>query len=404
VYLYYRLFDPIVQSTLWLYIKDILDNPIPSTSIHVISYENPQFPLTPEQGRMAEAWQEQGLEWTALSWHQGIGLGQKLTDFLAGLRAVFNLRRRGARYIVTLCSVGGSFAYLYSRLLGMRLFLYSFEPHSEYGLDNGIWGERSIQYRLLRLLERRAAAFAVVIASGTRFMEELLRDTWRVTGRYVKIPCVADDQKFLFDPELRGSVRRELGFTDENYVLLYTGKFGGLYPREETAWMFRWLLDLEQRLRFLIITPNEDDEIHELFDRAGVPRESYTIRHSDYSSIHGYYFAADLGVVAVTPGPSKKYMSSIKVGEYLCAGLPFLTPRGVSEDYLHAEEQHVGVVVNSFAKEDIQAAWPQIRSYLEMDPDERRRHCRKVGLGYRGFAALNPRFRSAVATLLGDKE
>jgi hypothetical protein len=98
VYLYYRLFDPIVQSTLWLYIKDMLDDPIESTRIHVISYENPQFPLTPEQRRLAEAWQAQGLEWTALSWHRGIGLGQKLADLLAGFRVAFAAQRRPLHY------------------------------------------------------------------------------------------------------------------------------------------------------------------------------------------------------------------------------------------------------------------------------------------------------------------
>ncbi len=402
VYLYYRLFDPVVQSTLWVYIKDLLKNPIGSSRIHVISYEDKEFPLTPQQQRLVEAWEELGLEWTALSWHQGVGLSLKLTDFLAGFRAAFSLRRKGARYIVALCSVSGSFAYLYARLLGMRLFLYSFEPHSEYGLDNGIWNERSLQYRILRTLERRAAGFAVVIASGTNFMEDLLRDIWQVRGRFLKIPCVADDRQFLFNNDLRADVRRDLNLKETAPLLFYPGKFGGLYYRNEIAWMFRWLHDIEPSLHFLIVTPHKDDEIVAIFDHAGVPSDAYTIRHSDYPAIHRYYFAADFAVIAVPPGPSKKFISNIKVGEYLCSGLPYLITRGVSEDYLYAENENVGVVVDDFGKEEIQAAWPKIRAYLEMDPVARRRHCRKIGLGYRGIAVLNPRFRSAIQTLLAD--
>jgi hypothetical protein len=164
--------------------------------------------------------------------------------------------------------------------------------------------------------------------------------------------------------------------------------------------MFRWLLDLEPSLHFLIVTPHVDEEVHSLFDGANVPRNSYTIRHSDYPDIHGYYFAADFAIIAVPPGPSKKFISNIKVGEYLCAGLPFLITRGISEDHLVAEEQQVGVVVDDFVESEIKASWPRIHAFLSQDPEERRAHCRAVGLDYRGFDVLNPRFRSAVETLL----
>jgi hypothetical protein len=232
-------------------------------------------------------------------------------------------------------------------------------------------------------------------------MQERLEKMWQVRGRFVKIPTVANDRKFLFDPDLRAKVRADIGVVESQPVLFYPGKFGGLYYRDETARMFRWLLDKEPQLHFLIVTPNDDQEVVGMFERAGVPRGAYTIRHSDYPDIHGYYFAADFAVIAVPPGPSKLFISNIKVGEYLCAGLPFLITRGVSEDYLYAENNGVGVVVDDFVKDEIDAAWPRIRAYLEMDPAARRRHCREVGLEYRGFDTLEPRFRSAVETLVG---
>ena len=88
------------------------------------------------------------------------------------------------------------------------------------------------------------------------------------------------------------------------------------------------------------------------------------------------------------------------MGEYLCAGLPFLITRGVSEDHLVAEEQRVGVVVDDFVESEIKDAWPKIKAFLDQDPELRRAHCRAVGLSYRGFDVLNPLFRSAVQTLI----
>jgi hypothetical protein len=400
IFLYNRLFDPLIQGNFWLYIRDLLDNPLPGVRFHLVTYEDPSFPLTAGQRELVTHWQQQGLDWTALTWHPGTGLSQKLKDVLSGWRVLVRLRRQGVRFIITLGSVAGSYGYLYGRSLGMRLFLYQFEPHSEYAIDNGMWHEGSLQHRLAAALERKAARYASVIASGTQYMQERLQQVWHAHGRFVKIPTVANDRQFHFDPALRQQTRHQLGLSDDTPLLLYPGKFGGLYYRSKTAWMFRWLHELNPRLRFLIVTPHSDSEVHALFDEAHVPRDTYRICHSDYPEIHGYYFAADFAIIAVPPGPSKKFISNIKVGEYLCAGLPFLITRGVSEDHLVAEQQDVGVVVDDFVESEIKAAWPKIQAFLAQPPEQRRAHCRAVGLDYRGFDTLNPRFRSAVETLI----
>lgn len=399
IFLYNRLFDPLIQGNFWLYIRNYLDDPTSTVSFHVITYEDPRFPLTDEQKALVAQWQAQGLSWTALTWHAGIGLKQKLYDIWAGFWAIMRLRIQGHQHIITLGSVAGTFAYIYAVTLQLRLFLYQFEPHSEYAVDNGMWPEHSLQTRVSRILERRAACYASVIGSGTRFMEERVKDTWNSLAEFVQIATVANDRKFMFDPVQRDQMRRKLGLTTDRPVLFYPGKFEGLYYGDEVAWMFAWLLKEDPNLFFLIVTPHDDEEVHARFERAGVPRSAYSICHSDYPDIHRYFFAADFAVIAVPPGPSKKFISNIKVGEYLCAGLPYLITRGVSEDYLFAEENDVGVVVDDFTEADIRAAWPKIQDYLNRDRNILRAHCRDKGLGYRGFETLNPRFRHAVTIL-----
>lgn len=400
IYLYNRFFDPLIQGNFWLYINDFLEDENNYTRFHLVTYEDDRFALSDEQLKRVNQWQEQGLEWTQLQWHPGKSLGSKFGDVWSGLLTITSLRRKGYRHIVTLGSVAGTYAYVFSRLLGMKLFLYQFEPHSEYASDNGMWTKSSLQYRISHYLERRAAEFATAIASGTRFMQERLEQEWKVTGKFFKIPTVANDQKFIFDQVLRDQTRSKLGIQFDQWVLFYPGKFGSLYYYEETAWMYHWLHDLEPRLHFLIVTPHSDDEVIAIFESACVARDSYSIVHCDYVDIHNYYFAADFAVIAVPPGPSKKFISNIKVGEYLCAGLPFLITRGVSEDYLYAENQKVGVVVDDFSEANIKAAWPAIKEYLMMDANERRHHCRTVGLEYRGFKSLNPVFKAAVSALV----
>ncbi|MBS2034768.1 glycosyltransferase [bacterium] len=399
IFFYNRFFDPVIQSNCWLYVRALLEENHSGYQFHLITYEDDRFPLSPEQRELVERWKSLGLEWTPLRWHPGTSLKSKGMDLLAGFRQVARLRLKGYRHIISLASVAGAYAYLYCLPLRLRLFMYQFEPHSEYALDNKMWRPDSLQYKIMHWLERRSAHYARVIGSGTRFMQARLQQEWKVKARFFKIPSVADDQKFQFRPLDRAEVRGELGLSQETRVLLYPGKFGDLYYRGETAWMYRWLREKDPTLHLVIITPHQDEEVELLFNEAGVDRACYSIVHCDYARIHRYYSAADVGIIAVPPGPSKKFISNIKVGEYLCSGLPYLITRGVSEDYCYAEEQGVGVVVDDFREKDIKDAWPILEKYFLMDPELRRSHCREVGLSYRGYSNLNPVFRQALEAL-----
>ncbi|MGZ8223845.1 MAG: hypothetical protein ACXWTE_01825 [Methylobacter sp.] len=399
VFLYNRLFDALIQSNFWLYILDYLEDDNNQLDIVVITYEDGRYPLSNEQRLKLSEWEAKGMIWEALQWHPGTGLLNKALDILSGFGMALKYWFNGYHHMVTLASVAGSYGYLYSIVLRFKLYLYQFEPHSEYALDNGMWGEASLQFKISHFLEREAAYYAKVIASGTVFMQQRLENEWQVRAKFFKIPTVANDKKFLFSEHDRINVREKLGIPADAWVLFYPGKFGSLYYREQTPLMFKWLWQQDSRLHFLIVTPQPRDEVQALFDQADVDRSSYTITHSDYEEIHQYFSAADFAVIAVPPGPSKKFISNIKVGEYLCAGLPYLITKGVSEDYLYADNSNVGVVVDDFVEDEIKAAWPKIKAYLEQDPIKRRTHCRSVGLDYRGFAGRNLTFKAAITAL-----
>jgi len=399
IFLYNRLFDPVVQSNIWLYIRNYLGDPASPVRFHVISFEDPSHPLTPRQRELVVEWQAQGLEWTRLKWHPGVGLRQKMKDVTSGFRVMAVLRAKGYRHVIAFGSVAGSFAYMSALPLRMRLFLHSYEPHSEVSRDAGAWTETSRQFRLAQYFERKSAEYADVIASGTRFMGERLKDEWRVRAEFFRIPTVVNEEKFSYDEATDRQMREELGLTLDQPVLFYTGKFGGLYYSIEIARAFAWLREYEPRLHLLIVTPNEDAYIMSLFDKAGVDSATYTIRHSSYDEIERFYVVGDIGLITIPPGSGQKFRSSIKVGEYLCTGMPFLTPTGVSEDYLHATEQDVGIVVDDYGEVAIRRAWPEVKRYLDMEKNERRARCRAFGISYRGFSSLNPVFRAAIDAL-----
>jgi hypothetical protein len=400
VFFYNRLFDPVIQSNFWLYINNFFrQGDKCEYIIYLITYEDEKFPLTDTQRELVKYWELQGLVWKKLKWNPGIDMFSKFKDIIQGFFAVLRFRLRGCSHFVSLASIAGSYLYLYHLILRFKFFLYQFEPHSEYAIDNKMWPENGLQFRIVNFLEKQSAKSAKVISSGTRFMKQRLKEEWKVSAVFFKISSVANDAKFLFSQANRDAMRNKLGFGPQVKVIFYPGKFGGLYYREKTALMFKWLREENSDFHLLVVTPHTDEELVELFSQAGVIRSCYTIAHSDYADIHHYFSAADFAVIAVPPGPSKKFISNIKVGEYLTAGLPFLITEGISEDYLFALENNVGVVVKDFEKEYVKQAYPQIMAYLNKDREELRKHCREKGLEYRGFHNLNKVFHKAVSSL-----
>lgn len=397
IFLYNRLFDPVVQSNLWLYIDYNLVNRKGYYKFHVLSYEVGEIPLTELQREKFGFWEQSGLSWTKSKWHKGKNIFLKAFDLLNGILSLVCLRISGYNYIISYGTISGSMAYIFSVILGFKIMIHTYEPHSEYMLDNMIWKKNSIHFKILHFLESRLAYKAKVIISATRFMEERLKNDMKVSASFYKIPSVVNENKFIFNMGDRKIIRSKYGIPESAFVVFYPGKFGGLYYKNEIAFIHKILMELDTRFHLLIVTPQTDEEVISIFDSQSIDRSSYTVTHADYENIHMFASASDIGLIAVPPGPSKKFISNIKVGEYLCSGLPFIITRGVSEDYLVAIESRVGVVVDDFDKNSFISAYPEIIGFLNIDPNLRRQHCRAVGVRFRGFETLNPRFSQALA-------
>jgi hypothetical protein len=399
IYLYNQLEDPVIQSNIFLYIKSLATDQTIPHHFAIVTYESSETLSEKEKiiNKKAEL-ARMNISWHPLQWHQGTSLHLKLIDFLAGFFKVATLRMSGYRHIVTLASVAGSYAYLFSLVLRLRLYLYQYEPHSEYEVDQGTYTRESLTFKILNVLERRSAFFATVISSGTRHMMDRLKG-WNVKAQLFRIPSVVNDQKFIFSDDDRRSIRAKYGIGLDKIVMYYPGKFGGLYYKNETIELFAVLLALDANFHALVVTPNDINEITQLFLDLNVSRDRFTVTRSTFDNIQKYNSAADFAIIAAPPGPSKKFVSNIKVGEYLCSGLPYIISRGISEDDEYAIRYKVGVVIKEFNKEEITGAYQHIMQILSAPASERRAHCRAIGIDYRGFSKLNIEFRKAIKAL-----
>jgi len=386
VYVYNSADDPLFKGNL-LPILQQVSRSQPDLRFELITYEQEEYNLTAQQraDRQRE-WAEDRIYWHPLTWHSGsFKLAKKSYDLTLGLLLCARLRLGGAHSIMGMCTVAGSFAFIIAKALGLKYFAYQYEPHSEFMRDCGVWSEQSVAYRGLHYVEGLVGRHADLISTGTSHMIDRLHE-WKSPALAYRLPSGVDEQRFQFSVEGRKTIRTRYNIPADQQVVLYLGKFGDLYYDHEVAELFRTLLDELPNLHFLIATPDSPARIAKLMEQAGLPTERVTITRSSYEEVPAYISAADLGIVAVPPLPSQRFRSPIKVGEYLCCGLPYLVCRGISEDDTVALRDRVGVVVDRFSPEEARQAVPRIEALLTEDKTQLRARCRQAGIAYRGLS------------------
>jgi hypothetical protein len=399
IYLYNSLKDPVIQSNIYLYLIDAAKEE--KYDFAIISFEQDEFRYSKtELESLLKEFKNLHIQWYRLKWNSGsFKFLKKTWDLGSSFFLVFYLRFfKGYNCIISLNSIAGSFAYILKKCFFLRLFLYQYEPHSEYALDAKFWSRKTLSFKILNKLEYWSGKDADIISSGTYHMLNRLK-SWNTRATVYKIPSVANDTKFKFSEEKRKQIRSSYAIREDQKIFIYPGKFGDLYFNEELIDLFHGYHELDKDIFFMVLTLSPIDKVQKMFEQRGIPKEYYTITKVPYSEMDSYLSASDLGIVSVPPLPSKKFCSNIKVGEFLCNGLPYLICNGVSEDDEYALNQNVGITVDYFSKQDAIISYPRVKLLLSENKEILRNRCRQAGLDYRSFQKLNPIFKQALETL-----
>lgn len=388
VYNSYR--DPLCSGLMVKYIKDLDQS---GCFFHLITFEQPSFALDEtSELKEKEKLLAQNIQWYPLRFKTGrLLLFKKLLNLFS---AFFLLLRLKIKYrpelIIAFANVAASMSYVCSRILRIPLCIFSFEPHSEFLAELGMWNRKGIKYRIMHSLEWKAGLNAKYVFTGTRYMVDHLKSLG-ARGVIKKLPTGIDSDFFQFDEKKRIEIRTDLGLRDRP-VLIYPGKFGDLYIKEEMAELCSMLIKHRPDFFFIFLTGTDRATIINWFDQHGISPESILVKKVAYEEVPGYLSAADIGVVGIANFPSRKYCSPTKVGEYLMCGLPYIVQENTSEDDVVARKHEVGAVIRSFRKEDAEQSWNTIEQLLTENKDQLRKRCRETGLLHRSKSAVKKEF------------
>lgn len=318
----------------------------------------------------------QGIEWFCLPYHKRPSVPATLFDILAGARfAAQIMRREGIEVLHARAHMPMAMALLARRWINCKLIFDIRGLMAEEYVDAGVWGESSLPFRAVKLLERAGVRRAdQVVVLTERMREWLARHKSKNASQIQVIPCCVDFTRFPV------ALAAGNGEGEGRFEVVYAGSVVGLYLLEE---MGRFFLEVRRQrsdafLRVLTASPPESATA--VLRRAGLGADAFAIDFAPPSAVPAHLRRARLGISFRKPTFSQIAASPTKIPEYLAAGLPVVCNAGIGDTDELIERERIGVVLRSFDKETYAAAAEEALA-LAADPQLRVR-CARVARQY----------------------
>lgn len=381
--------DPLFNGLMYQYILGHQKATRQQYIYHIVTEEQAAYALSAaEQAKIQAELKKQDLHWHPMPYRGGkFILFKKLWNFISLFFKIWSIKRREkTKVILGFLAIAGGYAYIISRFLRLKLMVFCFEPHSLYMKEFGIWSEKSLKYKILNKVEYLQATRADYVTGPTIHTIELLKE-WKSRAKLFRVPISVDTEKFTFSNEDRQSIRSQYNIPEDRYVMLYLGKFNGIYYNEkEVADFCKRLLDFDPRIFIFTISPTPSEAVEKAYLEAGLAGSDFLVLNKiPYEEIEGYISACDMGMVAIPPLDSQKYRTPVKIGNYLACGIPFLITRGIADDDIMAEEEKVGVVFESLEDPDFSVPFAALEEFMQEDKVTLQTRCRAAAIKHRGI-------------------
>ncbi|MEZ4287932.1 MAG: glycosyltransferase [Polyangiales bacterium] len=393
---YWSLRDPLCESQCLPYIRGLADC---GYRMGLITFEGEAARMSRDDAaRAKQLLSEQGVTWRPLRYHQRPPVLSTFADIGVGAAVLAQwCKSSGARLIHARASVPCAIGRAAQATTGVAFFADADGPLSHEYVENGVWKENSIPFRLTEWGESNALghADAIGVLSESRRRQ--------LIGEYPTpiwvLPCAVDTEKYKPVRD-RLTVRHSLGL--DGTVFLYTGKLGGRYDENALFSFCEVAYARVPNARFMFLTPHPEAPIRERFSRFGA---AVTVKKVAPDEVPNYLAASDVGLSFVRQVPSASAGSPIKVGEYLSAGLPVVGGLGCTDYERAIVRANAGVIVRAYDQPSFRDACDQVVALLE-DPSTKDRARRlaieRVGLNEVVLPRYREIYRSLIGAPLGD--
>ena len=265
-------------------------------------------------------------------------------------------------FLICRSSMASGIGHLVKEKLGIPYMVESFEPHTDYMVESGVWSPNGIKTQFQRKKEAQTKATAdAIVGVSYNYQQQLIEKEGLAAEKVYTVPCTVPLEHFAFDENKRAETRAKLGLSEDTVIGLYLGKFGGSYYDKEAFQIFKAAANYYQDRFFLcLLSPASEAEVKAKLAEVNFPENQYFHDLVAHNEVPNYLSAADFAFSLIKPAPSRPFCSPIKNGEYWAAGLPILVPANVGDDSdIIQKEQKGGIIIN------LEVPQPNYQDYFE---------------------------------------
>ncbi len=381
---YFGLREPLVQTQVLPYLRELTAN---GARVFLLTFE-PRRRKNWDVASIAQ-WRErlrgEGIEWTMATYHKWPSLPATLYDIAAGaFLAAAIVRKHRIAIIHARSHVPAMMGALAKKLTRARLLFDIRGLMADEYAEAGNWTEDGWLYRwtkrVERFLFRTADAFVVLTERARRELFSAAE-----TRPVEVVPCCIDPARMRAGEAERNRVREQLGVRDR-VIIVYAGSLGGAYLAREMGEFFEAARAADPRVFPLVLTHSDPALITKHL------RGDHHVGYVDPDTLPAYLAASDIALSIVKPGYSKIAMSPTKFAEYLAAGLPVISTRGIGDLDAQIEGERVGILLDGLDRESYGKAFDQAEA-LRRDPSLRERCARVAATLYDLHSVGGARYR-----------
>jgi len=239
--------------------------------------------------------------------------------------------------------------------------------YPEESINAGIFAAGSPDHRFWKVQERSLISQAELNIVVSEPFAEYLK-TIAPEAPSLVIPCCVDQQKIECDPVRRKTLKSQYGLKSR-FVLLHLGSFGTPGDRSLVAAYLKRFKEARQDA-FLIVasgTPAFASSIRQAFKDAGLAENDYLlVNPSSPEQLSEMLALGDAGLILERKASNTKVCLSVKLGEYLAAGLPVICTPFVEGAARLISEYDCGLVVDPEAGEPLEKEKKFIEDHLRL--------------------------------------
>jgi glycosyltransferase involved in cell wall biosynthesis len=373
---YDGILEPLGQSQVLSYLEGLSNDRL----IHLISFEK----ISDKKNKflyeeIVDRINKANIKWHPLTYHKRPTALATLWDILHATVLGFWLIIRYKLKIVHARSYVSSIsALIFKKLLGV---CYIFDMRGFWAderIDGNIWPKGSYLYYMAKGLEKYFLLNADVIVSLTsKAVDEMKKFPYlQEKSPHFEVISTCTDLE-LFKPEFNAdSAERKI----TPLTIGYVGSVGVWYLFEEALEYYKLIKEVVPDVRLYIINKGGHDYINKCLKNAKIDKNSILLEARSHSDMVHAMHSMDAGIFIIKPLYSKISSMPTKLGEFLGCGIPCICNSGVGDMADIVNDEDVGVVLNSFDKNEKKESILRLLELIK-DPAVGSR-CRKTALKY----------------------